>query len=94
MSINRADIERHLDDLTARAMPLYADPAPIEAFKSSAVEKLCEHFDKHGWPTDMPKFTVLPPSDKPVPLHGYAGFEVDGKSALWRMQSGTTIFEE
>lgn len=95
MALTRADIERRLDELAFSARPLYADPVPLEAFKTSAVDLFCKHYDKYGWPAEMPAFTLIPPEDGSPPLKGYAGYEIHGKSAIWTMPFGKMmVFEE
>ena len=96
MAITRDDIESHLSDLTARVQPPYADPVAAEAFKGAAIALFCEHYEKFGWPDAMPKFAVIPPSRSPrdpLPMDGYAGFEFDGRSAMWRMRFGEMKFD-
>lgn len=87
MTINREAIERHINGILA------SSPQPTdEAFVRDAIDLFCKTFDERGWPDKMPDFTILPPhikSNDPLGQDGYAGYLVNGESALWRRPYGS-----
>lgn len=86
MAINRQAIEAHI---LASAAQLGID----KKFVAAAIDRLCEHFDAHGWPDQMPDFTVQPPIDNsPHGFNdGYAGYtdHLKNEGAMWRWPAGS-----
>ena len=86
--INREAIETHLAGLASHARP--ADGVDIDLFLRKSADLFSQHFDEHGWPDEMPAFTLLPANKEG---DGYAGYVAGIFSALWCWPRNGDSFE-